>query len=100
MVPYSSFPYAHHALKEVGADPNAKADFAEHCDKLIEAAHLLKDLVKGMEDMEDIPGFTIYSENDKKKEDDEESKEEEGEEKLQEVQDIAIEGMLEKFKDI
>jgi len=75
MVPYASFPYAHHALKECGVDPNAKANFAEHCDKLIEAAHKLKEIVKGLEDMEDIPGFTIYSESEHKKEEDEEEKE-------------------------
>lgn len=97
MVPYASFPYADHALRECDVDPNSKASYEDHCDKLIEAAHLLKKLVSDLELMEDIPGFTVYEPIEKK----EETKGEEEEEKEAptEIQDALIEGMLDKFKD-
>jgi predicted ribosome quality control (RQC) complex YloA/Tae2 family protein len=41
MVPYSSFPYADHVLRELDVDPNAVCTF-DHIEKLIEAAVNLK----------------------------------------------------------
>lgn len=93
MVPYSSFPYADHVLRELDVDPNAVCTF-DHIDKLIEAAINLKQLVLDMENVEDIPGFTIYTkEEQKKQEDDEEC------DTPNKVTDIATSEMLEKFKD-
>ena len=56
IVPYASFPYADHALRLVGIeDTNAKAESTDEIiDKLIEAAHTLCDLVRDMENLEDI----------------------------------------------
>jgi hypothetical protein len=62
MVPYASFPYADHTLRLLNVDPNAKAT-VEHIEQLIEAAHKLKQIVVDMEDLEDIPGFTIFKED-------------------------------------
>ena len=62
IVPYASFPYADHALRETGVDdPNTKAEpTEEHVDALIAAAHFLRDMVREMEDLEDIRGFITY----------------------------------------
>jgi len=60
MVPYINFPYAEHVLKEVGADPNAKATERD-IDRLISAARLCQDLVRNLEKEGDIKGFLIYS---------------------------------------
>ena len=61
-VPYASFPYADHALRETGVDdPNTKAEpTEEHVDALIAAANFLRDMVREMEDLEDIRGFITY----------------------------------------
>ena len=91
MVPYSSFPYADHVLRLLEIDPNATCTL-DHIDKLIEAAIKLKQLVLDMENVEDIPGFTIYTKEEKKDEGDEE-------EKVNKVTDLATAEMLEKFKD-
>ena len=63
IVPYASFPYADHALREVGVeDPNIKAETTdEHIDLLIEAANALRAMVRDMEDLDDIKGFITYS---------------------------------------
>ena len=79
IVPYASFPYADHALRLVGIeDTNAKAESTDEIiDKLIEAAHTLRDLVRDMENLEDIKGFITYSEEKEKpveKKEEEESK--------------------------
>jgi hypothetical protein len=60
----------------------------EHTEKLIEAAINLKQLVLDMENVEEIPGFTIYS-----KETDENL-----EADPSKVNDLATTEMLEKFK--
>jgi len=62
-VPYASFPYADHALRQVGvSDTNGKAELTdEHIDLLIEAANVLRAMVRDMEDLEDIKGFITYS---------------------------------------
>ena len=63
IVPYASFPYADHALRQVGAqDPNAKAETSDkHIDLLIEAAKALRAMVRDMEELDDIKGFITYS---------------------------------------
>lgn len=61
MVPYINMPYAEHFLKQVGADPNLKAQ-EKDIDKLIEAARNCQELVRNMEKQEDIRGFLIYTE--------------------------------------
>ena len=68
IVPYSSFPYADHALRQIGVeDPNTKAEATdEHIDLLVQAANALRSMVQGMENLEDIKGFITYSEEEKK----------------------------------
>ena len=68
IVPYASFPYADHALREVGvADPNAKAEATdEHIDELIAAANFLREMVRDMASLEDIRGFITYAEEEAK----------------------------------
>ena len=66
MVPYASMPYADHVLRELEADPNAKAGGDEHIDLLIKAAENLRALVQSMEDLEEIKGFITYSHEEKK----------------------------------
>ena len=63
IVPYASFPYADHALRQVGVEnPNAVAEATDaHIDQLIAAAHSLRDMVREMENLEDIKGFIVYS---------------------------------------
>ena len=67
-MPYASFPYADHALREVGvSDPNLKAEPTdEHVDKLIEAARFLRQMVQEMENLDEIQGFITYSEEEVK----------------------------------
>ena len=112
-MPYASFPYADHALRLVGIeDTNAKAESTDEIiDKLIEAAHTLRDLVRDMENLEDIEGFITYSEEKEKpveKKEEEESKGDE-EEKKQDLDKLAAEAaqkiltvdgedIMEKFK--
>lgn len=62
MVPYASFPYAEHAIRLVGGDPQAKADPAQmgQIQTLIEAAQKLRQLVKDMDNLEEIKGFLLY----------------------------------------
>ena len=47
IVPYSSFPYADHALRKIGVeDPNTKAEATdEHIDLLVQAANALRLMV-------------------------------------------------------
>ena len=68
IVPYSSFPYADHALRQIGVeDPNKKAEATdEHIDLLVQAANALRSMVQGMENLEDIKGFITYSQEEKK----------------------------------
>ena len=63
MVPYASFPYADHALRQVGVEnPNAEAQIDEgQIDKLIEGANYLRKMANEMEDLEDIKGFITYA---------------------------------------
>ena len=62
IVPYASFPYADHALRQVGVDePNTKAETSDaHIDKLIEAAQALRKMVQEMETLDEIQGFITY----------------------------------------
>ena len=89
MVPYASFPYADHALRLSGVDPNAKCT-VDHIEKLIEAAHKLKVIVKDMENLDEIQGFTIYKDSTENEED--------GEAVKEEMMDEGTTAMLEKFK--
>ena len=113
IVPYASFPYADHALRLVGIeDTNAKAESTDEIiDKLIEAAHTLRDLVRDMENLEDIKGFITYSEEKEKpveKKEEEESKGDEEEKKedldklaaeaAQKILTVDGEDIMEKFK--
>ena len=68
MVPYSSFPYADHALRQVGVEnPNTPAEATdEHIDFLIAAANALRTMVKEMENLEDIKGFITYNQEEAK----------------------------------
>lgn len=68
IVPYASFPYADHALREVGVeDPNLKAETTDaHIDKLIEAAQHLRSMVQEMENLEEIQGFITYVQEEEK----------------------------------
>ena len=112
-MPYASFPYADHALRLVGIeDTNAKAESTDEIiDKLIEAAHTLRDLVRDMENLEDIKGFITYSEEKEKpveKKEEEESKGDEEEKKedldklaaeaAQKILTVDGEDIMEKFK--
>jgi hypothetical protein len=90
MVPY---PYADHTLRLVGADPNAKCTF-DHIQKLIEAAKMLKQIVVDMENLEDIPGFTIYKEDAPKELEEGKTAEDD----MKEIMDEETSAMLEKFK--
>ena len=68
IVPYASFPYADHALRQVGVeDPNIKAETSDaHIDALISAAQQLRAMVHEMESFDDIKGFITYTEEQKK----------------------------------
>lgn len=59
MVPYINFPYAEHILKQMGHDANAKATI-EMSEVLIEAAKRCQQLVRDLENAEDIKGYLIY----------------------------------------
>jgi hypothetical protein len=71
MVPYSSAVYAEHVFRLMGVQGNLKATSEDADIKvLIEAAHKLRDMVKDMENTQEIKGFVIYreeSEEDKEK---------------------------------
>ena len=69
MVPYCSNPYAEHAIRLVGGDPSAKADPLQmgQVQTLVEAAEKIRDIVKGMESLDEIRGFLLYKENTAKK---------------------------------
>lgn len=63
MVPYASFPYAEHVLRNAGIEPNAKVDpdcEATQIDQLIAAALSLRELVRSMEELDEIKGFIVY----------------------------------------
>jgi len=62
MVPYASLPYAEHVLRLGNAEPQAKADPTSdsQVQSLIQAAELLRRLVRDMETLEEIKGFLIY----------------------------------------
>ena len=68
IVPYASVPYADHVLRELGVNPNDKADSASHIDLLIQAANDIRKLVGSMETMDEIKGFITFTEEDKKEE--------------------------------
>ena len=63
MVPYASFPYADHVLRQLSVDPNTKAEVGNESqiDILIEAAQKLKLIVQEMERMEEIKGFIVFN---------------------------------------
>jgi hypothetical protein len=71
MVPYSSAVYAEHVFRLMGVQGNTKATSEDADVKvLIEAGHKLRDMVKDMENTQEIKGFVIYreeSEEDKQK---------------------------------
>ena len=61
MVPYINFPYAEHLLRQVGvSDPNARSTDRD-IDILIKAAKACQDLARGLENLDSIPGFLIYT---------------------------------------
>lgn len=65
LVPYSSAAYAEHVFKVMGVSGNSKATTRpedKHVDILIEAAERLRDMVKELNDAEDIKGYIIYRE--------------------------------------
>ena len=65
MVPYTSAVYAEHVFREIGVDGNQRASLDtidEHIPSLVQVAHKLKDLVKQMEDLDEIKGYIIYRE--------------------------------------
>ena len=63
IVPYASFSYADHALRQVGVEnPGITAETTDaHIDFLIAAANSLRTMVRDMENLEDIRGFITYS---------------------------------------
>ena len=62
-MPYASFPYADHALRLIGVDPNTPAEPTDaHIDLLISAANTIRTMVHEMENLEDIGGFITYEE--------------------------------------
>ena len=66
IVPYASVPYADHVLRELGVNPNDKADSEQHIDLLIQAAKDIRALVASMETMADIKGFITFADEEKK----------------------------------
>lgn len=65
LVPYSSAAYAEHVFKIMDVSGNAKATTNpedKHVEILIEAAEKLRDMVKELNDAEDIKGYIIYKE--------------------------------------
>lgn len=103
IVPYASFPYADHALRELGVDdPNSKAEPTEECvSLLIEAAQFIRGMVAEMDLLEEIRGFITFSEEEKKEDAEEESKTEELQKLQQEAAEKVLtldgEDMIEKF---
>ena len=62
MVPYASFPYADHVLRQLKVDPNKKAEpLDDQIDVLIEGAQKLKEIMQDLERMDEIKGFVVYS---------------------------------------
>ena len=62
MVPYSSASYVEHVFKLLSIQSNQKASTSQDdINSLIKAAEKLRDLVKEMEDAEDITGFIVYT---------------------------------------
>ena len=63
IVPYASFPYADHALRELGVEnPAIEAKpTEENIDILVKAAQFVRNMVADMEHMEDIQGFITYT---------------------------------------
>lgn len=68
IVPYASFPYADHALRQVGVEnPNTNAEASdEHVDLLIAAANALRKMVQEMESLDEIKGFITYTQEEVK----------------------------------
>jgi len=68
MVPYASFPYADHVLRLLTVEPNQKIEIGSdsQIDTLISAALKLKELVAGMESLDDIKGYLIYHDEEAK----------------------------------
>ena len=82
MVPYSSAVYADHVFKLMDVQGNQKATTDEaDISTLIQAAEKLRDLVKQMEDADDIKGYIVYREE---SEEDRQTKKEE-EKRLKEL---------------
>lgn len=84
LVPYSSAPYSEHVFKVMGVSGNSKATTNpedNHVSILIEAAERLRDMVKELNDAEDIKGYIVYREE---SEEDRQKKQEE-EERLKEL---------------
>jgi hypothetical protein len=68
MVPYASFPYADHVLRLLDTDPGTKIDPSSDVQfaVLVKAAHKLRELVQGMENLDEIKGYIIYKEEEVK----------------------------------
>lgn len=81
MVPYSSATYVEHVFKILNVQGSQKATIEDKdIEILIQAAEKLRDLVKEMENAEEITGFIVYKEESeedlrKRKEDQEKVKE-------------------------
>lgn len=81
LVPYISFPYAEHALRMNGAQPNAVAE-EKDAEVLALSAMTCRNLVEEIDKCETgiVKGFVIYTPDPNYKPEEEEKKEEEGEE--------------------
>ena len=63
MVAYSSLPYIEHVFRVLDIDGNTKLEVdkvAEHAPLMIKAAEALRDLVKELNEAEEIKGYIIY----------------------------------------
>ena len=100
MVPYASFPYADHILRQMGAAPNSPAVAAEHTQTLIDAAHKLKELIANMERLEEITGFIVYKDEEVKQKPEQISGEKELKKQESEVQAMTEEvaEMMQKYE--
>ena len=80
LVPYSSAAYTEHVFRVMGVQGNAKATTEpseNHVPILIEAATKLRDMVKELNEADDIKGFIVYreeSEEDRKRKQEEEQR--------------------------
>ena len=74
IVPYASFPYADHALREIGVEnPGVVAECdAETVGVLVKAAQFIRSMVSEMDGLEELRGYITFTEEEQKKNDEEE----------------------------